>query len=117
MNILSVLHSRFRLDLTTLNDDLYKRSLIDNPNCICNTDRETYSHFILHCPVHIFARRQLFIEITQLLNSCGLAVHDFTDEQLLHHLIYGFDFELKRLNVTLFASVHKFLITTNRFQF
>ena len=51
-----VSHARLRMDSSTLNDHLYRRSLVASRNCICG-QRETNSHFLLECNSYAEIRR------------------------------------------------------------
>ena len=43
-----ILHTRLRLGCSSLNDDLYRRSLVDSNRCSCG-EIETVDHYLLHC--------------------------------------------------------------------
>ncbi len=43
-----ILHSRLRMDSSSLNEHLFYRNLVDSPNCVCGRS-ESISHFLLHC--------------------------------------------------------------------
>ena len=45
-----ILHTRLRLECSSLNFDLHRRSIVDSPLCSCGWV-ETVDHFLLHCPL------------------------------------------------------------------
>ena len=58
---------KLRLEMSDLNNDLFKRHLTDDPACDCGYDIEDAAHFLVHCPLHQHARvltiGQLAIEV------------------------------------------------------
>ena len=112
---LNVLHARFRIGFTALNNDLYLRSLCDSPLCACMQDIETPQHYFLYCPLFTAARQTLFNTISDILINCGLDISLFSDELLFNHLIYGFQFEFAKNNPILFIAIQKYISITKRF--
>jgi hypothetical protein len=71
----SVLHTRFRLGNSTLNDDLSCRNCIPSPTCACGYHRETTEHYLLHCPLCDTYRSILLTTAAECLgNYCFLDV-------------------------------------------
>jgi hypothetical protein len=47
--ISQILHARLRLDCSSLNFDLYRKSIIQSPLCLCG-EIETLYHYFFSCP-------------------------------------------------------------------
>ena len=45
-----ILHTRLRLDCSSLNFDLHRRSIVDSPLCSCGSC-ETVNQIVRHCPL------------------------------------------------------------------
>ena len=101
-----ILHTRLRTECSSLNQHLFRRGLLPNPNCMCG-DIESNEHFLIICPRYSQIRGDL-------LN----AVHDFiipATPITAQLLIYG-DCELSvENNISLFKEVQKFIIRSKRF--
>ena len=54
-----ILHSRLRLECSSLNYDLHHKSIIEHPYCAYG-EIETSKHFLLSCPSHNVLRQALF---------------------------------------------------------
>ena len=54
-----VLHTRLRLECSSLNHHLYLKSLVDSLLCSCG-QIETTTHFFLHCPNYLQPRQHYF---------------------------------------------------------
>ena len=65
---LSILHSRLRCYCSTLNYDLFRVNLKDDPSCTCGSPCENAFHFFFECPLY---HRQRLI----LLNSLSTFEH------------------------------------------
>jgi hypothetical protein len=50
-----------------LNEDLYAKNIIDNPNCLCGEIESTY-HYLFKCSKYTRQRNILFRKLFQLLN-------------------------------------------------
>ncbi len=95
-----ILHTRLRLDCSSLNYDLHRRSIVDSPNCTCGAE-ETVSHFLLHCN-NFQHQRQLY------LSSLPCA-------PLADNLLHGCERLSFEQNKYVFLQVHKYLLATKRF--
>ena len=71
-----ILHTRFRLECSSLNSHLHARNLIESPVCSCR-ERENANHFIFSC-VNFTAVRQKYIA-------------DLVQEYTLRNLMYGIE--------------------------
>ena len=120
---INIIHTRFRLNFTSLNNDLYIRTILPFPVCRCdNNSPETYQHFFLSCPLYANERNQLVNEITPSFRLSGIitnqqSMNDISPNLLMKILMFGFDPPLRRINYTIFPSIHTFINSTNRFTF
>ena len=111
----NILHTRFRLNFTTLNNDLYMRSLINTPNCSCGRESESYSHYFLRCPLFTNPRHLFFNELHSLFEETGVNILAFREDILIEHFLFGFKFEFKKYNLLLFKAIQNYITSTNRF--
>ena len=95
-----VLHARLRLECSSLNYDLYRKSIINDPSCACG-EVETTKHFLLSCSIYDDLRHTLFSTL-----PCPLT---------LNNLMYGSEHLTTELNTDLFLKVQKYIIASNRF--
>ena len=95
-----ILHARLRLDCSSLNYDLYRKSIINEPTCACG-EVETTKHFFLSCPVYDELRHSLFSNL-----PCPLT---------LTNLLYGSEHLTTELNTDLFLQVQKYIVASKRF--
>ena len=54
-----ILHSRLRMQCSSLNQHVYRKNIVDSPNCICGLTEST-THYLFHCPRYT-AQRQMHI--------------------------------------------------------
>jgi hypothetical protein len=54
-----ILHSRLRMQCSSLNQDLYRKNIVYSPNCICGSTEFT-THYLFHC-LRYTAQRQMYI--------------------------------------------------------
>ena len=47
---LAISHARLRMQCSGLHDDLFKKGLVDSPECACNTANEDAFHYLCECP-------------------------------------------------------------------
>jgi hypothetical protein len=105
-------HTHFRLGFTSLNHDLFTRSLLPQGLCHCNTcSEESYFHFFLRCPQYNQQRNDLFQKIIPILISgnmvvAGINMNNIDPEIILRLLIYGFEAPYARLNVHSCPRIH-----------
>jgi hypothetical protein len=100
--LVQILHSRLRMQCPSLNQQLYRKNIVDSPNCICGLTEST-THYLCHC-LRYTAQRKMYI------NSINVPIN-LTTEILL--------FRSPKLapnqNVELFLAVQKFVIYSKRF--
>lgn len=94
-----ILHTRLRLNCSTLNSHLSKKHIIDNPNCACG-QIETTIHFLLECPLYTDARKK-FIDPLRPVT--------------LNILLFGDPDRNYSYNTNIFKHVHHFISATKRF--
>ena len=87
-----ILYSRLRMQCSSLNQHLYRKNIVDPPNCICVLTKST-THYLFHCPRYT-AQRQMYI------NSINVPINVTTEI-----LLFG----------SLFLAVQKFVIRSKRF--
>ena len=87
-----ILHSSLRMQCSSLNQHLYRKNIVDSPNCICGLTEST-THYLFHCPRYT-AQRQMYI------NSINVPINVTTEI-----LLFG----------SLFLAVQKFVIRSKRF--
>jgi hypothetical protein len=54
-----ILHSRLRMQCSSLNQHLYRKNIVDSPNCICGSTQST-THYLFHY-LRYTAQRQMYI--------------------------------------------------------
>lgn len=95
-----VLHTRLRLGCSSLNYDLFRKSITDSPHCTCG-DIETNSHFLLYCPKYQLQRRNHLSDL-----PCGFTYQN---------LIYGSEHLNNDENNLLFLKVQQYILASGRF--
>ena len=97
-----ILHSRLRMNCSSLNQHLYKRHLVQSPNCNCG-EIESNEHYLLKCPRYLIYRESfisnLRLPIRMSVNILLSGSVRLTVEQ----------------NKLIFRNVQKFIIASNRF--
>ena len=105
--------TRLRLGLSHMRYHKFRYNFQDciNPICACGLDRETTTHFLLHCPLFQSARQYLLINIKKIDESI-LKKHD---KLITKTLLYDNDkFDMSR-NKSLILSTIEFIVSTERF--
>ena len=95
-----ILHTRLRLGCSSLNFDLFRRSLIDSSLCTCG-QVETVNHFLLHCPKYIRLRQDLIATL-----PCP---------PLPNNLLYGDEKLSPAQNKLIITNVQRYILATGRF--
>jgi hypothetical protein len=99
-----ILHARHRMRSSSLNEHLYIKNIIDNPNCLCGEIESTY-HYLFKCPKYTRQRNILFRKLFQLLNIRP-------SESLL--LFGSPDLDIDS-NIIVFTTVHQYISQSKRF--
>jgi hypothetical protein len=97
-----ILHSRLRMQLSSLNQHLCRKNIVDSPSCICGLTEST-THYLFHCPRYT-AQRQMYI------TSINVPINLTTEI-----LLFGSPKVAPNQNVELFFAVQKFVIRSKRF--
>ena len=97
-----ILHSRLRMQFSSLNQHLYQKNIVDSPNCICGLTEST-THYLFHSPRYT-AQRQMYI------TSINVPINLTTEI-----LLFGSPKLAPNQNVELFLAVQKFVIRSKRF--
>ena len=98
-----IIHCKIRLQISDLNDHLFRRHLRDDSICECGFQIENTQHFLFDCPLHIQARRQ---SISTIPNGASLPLESFT------HADHTNTFADSKL---IFEKVQQFIVLSNRF--
>ena len=61
-----ILHSRLRMQCSSLCQHLYRKNIVDSPNCICGSTEST-THYLFHCTRYT-AQMQMHIHSTVCIN-------------------------------------------------
>ena len=99
----SVLHTRLRYQCSTLNYDLYRVNLKEDPSCTCGSPCENAFHFFFECDMYNVQRHEL-------LNS----LRNF-DRISIDLLMSGDPTLPLKNNINIFQKVQQFIQTTGRF--
>ena len=102
-----ILHTRIRLECSSLNQHLCKNNLINSPNCTCGLV-ESVAHYFLFCPRYTHIRQRYFGNVTfpvtvNTLLYCltdqnrtnndsifkQVQLYIYYSKKVLHHLIFS----------------------------
>ena len=114
--------TRLRLGLSHMRYHKFRYNFQDciNPICACGLDRETTTHFLLHCPLFQSARQYLLrlrLIIPQYLNIKKIdeSILKKLDKLITKTLLYDNDkFDMSR-NKSIILSTIEFIVSTERF--
>lgn len=95
-----ILHTRLRLDCSSLNYDLHRKSIVQSPRCACGAV-ETTNHYLLSCPLYNAIRRTL--------------LHTLPCPPTVNNLLYGDERLSYHQNEQLFLKVQQFILASKRF--
>ena len=95
-----------RLDCSSLNANLYRKSIIDSPPCSCGCFESAY-HFLFTCPIPV--KRKYNAPRNVHLPS---DLHNYSNNDLLH----GREQLSEQDNEFLFLKVQEFIIKSERFR-
>ena len=99
----NIIHTKIRYNNSTLNYDLYRCNLRDNPGCLCGFNYENAYHFFLECPFYNNIRRYLFL-VLRIYGDIDLNV-----------IIYGNENLSLVQNIDICTAVHNFIRDSHRF--
>ena len=97
-----ILHTRLRTNCSSLNLDLFIKSMSNSPLCVCGSLEDT-QHYFFHWPNFTQQRIELLNEISRY-NTPSLTLFLYGDLTLSYET-----------NVLIFQAVHKYIHNTHRF--
>ena len=97
-----VFHCRMRLECSSLNSYLFRKNIVNSPDCACGAI-ETNDHFLLRCPRYDELRIRYItsINVSIRLNS--------------HILLNGSPTLTREQNTDIFLAVQKYILASKRF--
>ncbi len=99
---LQVIHSRLRMKCSGLNFDLYRKNIIESPQCHCGSVEDT-AHYFFNCT-------QYTAHIIQLLDTIRTYCLP-----TMHTLLYGNSQLDENANEAIFSTVRLYIQNTGRF--
>lgn len=99
---LNILHTRLRYQCSSLNADLKRINVINDPKCSCGSPYEDAFHFFLECPLYMNQRTALF-------NNLG------ANDIHIEILLFGNDDYDDRYNSNIFEHVRSYIKHSKRF--
>ena len=97
-----ILHVRLRTNCSSLNLDLFLKGISDSPMCRCGSI-ENSQHFFFHCPLFEQYRNQLLNIVSRF------------QKPSLDLLLYGDPSLTYDTNITIFDTVHQYILNSKRF--
>ena len=106
---------QLRVGLSPLKSHKKSHNFQDTPNdmCDCNLYFETSNHYLLHCPIFVEQRRELFLTLNPILLANNMRFLD--DNNMVRLLLYGHDKLALLSNQTILKATIKFIRKTSRF--
>ena len=95
-----ILHTRIRMECSSLNSHLYSKNIINSPSCSCGGFESAY-HFFFICPIYRHTRNIYLSDVLQTHKT--------------HELLYGKETATDLENEALFLKVQDFIIHSKRF--
>ena len=99
---LQILHTRIRINCSSLNSDLFLKNMTESPACTCGIVENAYNFFYM-CNRYDIQRRELFHSLSDIPNLN------------LRKLMYGDEALPYPLNVRIFSDAQKFIEKSKRF--
>ena len=107
-------HTRLRLGLSALKQQLFHFGIIQNPTCEhCYLADESVYHYFLECPTFAAYRIHLMVSLINILPFELFST--LSEQELIDILLYGSNLLTKDINLKLFQCVCKFISNTGRF--
>ena len=110
----SINHTRMRLGLSHLKEQLYSYHIIDSPFCpniCCDRQPESAEHYLLECPHYAASREQMFGVVGPTADELGIN----KSIDLVNLLLRGHSGISLGDNKTLFTFVQQYIKNTQRF--
>ena len=102
---LSILHSRFRMNCSSLNEDLFNMRIIDCLKCQCRHDSESTQHYFFQCPLYFDIRLLLF----DGLDNVGFTIN-------INNILFGDDTLSEDNNTVALYKIHDYIKDSKRFK-
>ena len=101
--------NRIFLNFSQLNGDLFKRNLIDSPDCSCGARCETASHFFYQCNNYVNLRNDLLtsLEISNVIPNRNLS------PTRIHQYVVNFIYSEKDTTI-IYNALENYVINSNR---
>ncbi len=112
----AVNHTRMRIGLSGLRQQLNGFGIIDNPYCeYCAGTLETVTHYLMSCPLYVGHRAVMLEGVRAAVETCGITL-DLTDYRLLVGiLLRGNITYTNQVNMDIFKFVQEFIGNSRRF--
>lgn len=101
----TILHSRLRNSCSSLNGDLHRVNIVNDPSCSCGYYFENAFHYFFDCSKYTYQRNILFASLNQI------NIHPVTLELLL----YGDCLLSDTINSRIFSYVQLYIKQSSRF--
>ncbi len=111
----SIAHTRLRLGLSPLKQQLYSHGIIESPTCNrCNTgENETVIHYLLRCPTYMVHREELLSSLRPVVGGLNININN---TNLVTDLLLNGSSNLSTYdNTMLFNMVQTYITNTKRF--
>jgi hypothetical protein len=99
----NIIHTRLRHQCSSLEADLFRTNIINDPSCPCGCPLEDVIHYLLERPLVANAGMKIFMNITP---------YTFIS---IETLLFGSDNLTDETNLTVLTNVQKYIYHTNRF--
>ena len=110
----SINHTRMRLGLSHLRQQLHSFHIIDSPYCLhCPNQLETVTHYLLNCPQYTDTRLKMMTDIGETVAGHGMDIENH--RTLINILLNGNDQLSEYENLQIFNIVQRFIGSTQRF--
>ncbi len=99
----NIIHTKLRHRCSSLNADLYRVNLSNDPSCACGCPLEDAIHFLLEYPLFLNARVKYLVPLSRILTLD------------IETLLFGSTTSSIEFNTNLFRNVHDYIRHTKRF--
>ena len=110
-------HIRLRLGMSQLSAHLFPFGFDESPSCSCGVTQETFSHYLLDCPLYAAQREKLLVAnrniIAPTLHAATLPALD-KDAYIKILLFESKDLSSEE-NILLFRATQNFILNSDRF--
>ena len=100
----NIIHTRLRHLCSSLGADLFRATIVNDPNCPCGCHLEDDIHYLLECSLYTNASMQLIMNFTPYTVIS------------IENLLFGSDNLPDENNLIVFRNVQKYIHHTNRFE-